>query len=1396
MSQSENTSETTPAPENVLSPGDGDETLQRYTYQTICAAHEALLLLDDALGLDCIFCELHEDILVKKLDGTYLGIQVKTKKAGAFRADDAEITHAIGRFIKTEKKFPGMFSGYCLATNATFEKGQKDRLWQDIDTLIAEAKVSTVTDFSDAPALKKWYELYYKNAGDEVEARQVFAKLTLKLEAALEHAELRLASHIGSLPDMDAHGIPVLKRLADGLLQILHKASIRAIDETQIARLNYLPDPQKAYDQAVLDGKRITPGMLRTLFDQVVSKGKMPQSQQAGSTSELADIKEMLFGQTKLIEQFVNGRLPGGATPDVKFGAQIDTLKGLIEEGKPSFALSKLIEVREEAEKETASDDTFFRLAINIGVCYFQSDDLERAIEEFDKALNLKPTSSLALSNKAQVLLSKKDANAARKVAEEAVRSERTEISCAAYLGALSDLRDFPAFDKFVEENPQVQKWPACLSVIAESALRAGKYEEGYNTLSAAIKLESSNPQLRTQIAQAIHLQLDKELRSLSDAHLRPAHIDRLREILTHLGEAIKVVSKFDNPKPYLRALCNRAFVKTLLDDETGALFDMETALQIEGTNADALRTKGMILFKQKKWTDAISSLVSAQSAGAAKTELALASCYLAQKQYRKAKEAILPALDNASTDVRELVMLDILANAHRALEEYEEVQGIVLEMKSRWETSADASYMIARQLEQDGKVSESIEFLEAEIEKYVDQNAKDLLRYRLGEIYYYSSEFAKAAETFDLITNTSLLSASRELRITTYANIGRYDHAQRMANELRANGPVIPIITDIEATIAGFVGDFDLASKLHEELYEAEPSNIKHLLRAIQLKARAHQFDKAKLELDKLSPDTISGDGEVFREIAAIYSYLGDPNKCLEYAYRALKKSPSDANIQTFFISSFLRVSPDNRKLKTPEQVTVGSCVKLKREPDGSELQFVMLSADQKITDQNELTEKDSLAQLLLDKKVGEQITLKAGTPEQFSYTVAELKTEYVAAFQRILIEFPTRFPESKAIEAVNVEQEARLMAAVDERHKFGTKLIAAYESGQVTVAKVAEHLGQSRASVVLGLLDSGTKIMASDGSNESQAAEIDAIKDTEWLVLDLTALIGAARLGLQDSIAYGFKGKILVPTAVLDELLLIRHDDEFGSREGMYVGKAGEAYRITEFSDEGAKQRQELISQIRNFIDSHATLAHSYFGLEDGREKVERVRNALGWSTYAAAQIAREKNALMYCDDLLSRRCAEATWSVRTIWTRTVLQRLLQDAILSEDEFREAIYKMALFNYWFLPLSAEDLFFALKTNDFSINKNVVAVFEKLQDADVDAGTLVVVLSELLKQVWLQVPVEEKRLWILDLCVKVLTLKHPKAIINLLMAELEQKLWLMPLALNSIKQNIVLISR
>ena len=55
-------------PDKVLNPDDpGDETQKRYRYQAVRACCYILALFDDEEGIQEIFCEHHEDVLVKEL---------------------------------------------------------------------------------------------------------------------------------------------------------------------------------------------------------------------------------------------------------------------------------------------------------------------------------------------------------------------------------------------------------------------------------------------------------------------------------------------------------------------------------------------------------------------------------------------------------------------------------------------------------------------------------------------------------------------------------------------------------------------------------------------------------------------------------------------------------------------------------------------------------------------------------------------------------------------------------------------------------------------------------------------------------------------------------------------------------------------------------------------------------------------------------------------------------------------------------------------------------------------------------------------------------------------------------------------------------------------------------
>src|ERR1035437_8025694 len=103
-----------PGPDQTLSPNDpGDETSRRIRFQWTWAAIVCCMLFDDTQDVVEVFCEQHEDILLKHRDGKFTGNQVKTRESDQpiWKANDEQVRSACVRFVQLELSYPG----YCRA---------------------------------------------------------------------------------------------------------------------------------------------------------------------------------------------------------------------------------------------------------------------------------------------------------------------------------------------------------------------------------------------------------------------------------------------------------------------------------------------------------------------------------------------------------------------------------------------------------------------------------------------------------------------------------------------------------------------------------------------------------------------------------------------------------------------------------------------------------------------------------------------------------------------------------------------------------------------------------------------------------------------------------------------------------------------------------------------------------------------------------------------------------------------------------------------------------------------------------------------------------------------------------------------------------------------------------
>jgi len=137
-------------PDQTTAFGDpGDETARRYRFQYTLAAIVCCMLFDDTQDVVEVFCEHHEDVLLKHSDGKFTGQQVKTRESNQplWKASDAQVKRACARFVQLDMRFPGYFRAYRFLTCHPFYVADNS---QSLGYVLA--KIAAVPSIDDLPS--------------------------------------------------------------------------------------------------------------------------------------------------------------------------------------------------------------------------------------------------------------------------------------------------------------------------------------------------------------------------------------------------------------------------------------------------------------------------------------------------------------------------------------------------------------------------------------------------------------------------------------------------------------------------------------------------------------------------------------------------------------------------------------------------------------------------------------------------------------------------------------------------------------------------------------------------------------------------------------------------------------------------------------------------------------------------------------------------------------------------------------------------------------------------------------------------------------------------------------------------------------------------------------------
>lgn len=279
------------SPEDTVARSDpGDETANRYRFQWTWAAVVCCMLLDDTEDVQEVFCEHHEDVLLKHQDGSFTGHQVKTRSNDRppWKANDEDVLAACARFAKLEGEFPGQFRQFCFLTNHQIYSARNG---QDLPHVLQSiACAARVTDLPTK--IRTWVAQIARGAHVSEEVAFVaMSKTVAKADLPkLRDAMMRLIDAIAQCwsPATECSHESV-RRAAQALIEECGRAS--SLDHEQLVPTYLIASMDSdANIAAQINGKRMTLARVQAVLEQgrdtmAVLEGDPTQRVQPGEGS-------------------------------------------------------------------------------------------------------------------------------------------------------------------------------------------------------------------------------------------------------------------------------------------------------------------------------------------------------------------------------------------------------------------------------------------------------------------------------------------------------------------------------------------------------------------------------------------------------------------------------------------------------------------------------------------------------------------------------------------------------------------------------------------------------------------------------------------------------------------------------------------------------------------------------------------------------------------------------------------------------------------------------------------------------------------------------------------------------------------------------------------------------
>lgn len=1067
----------------------------------------------------------------------------------------------------------------------------------------------------------------------------------------------------------------------------------------------------------------------------------------------------------------------------------ITSARTLINDGRPRSAL-QLLELFE-AQTVEWTDQVRYELLAAQGSAFVRLNDLSEAERRLESALVLRPTRPNALANLGLVRLLQGNAEAALELANRALSLEEGSLSAIQVkIQALASQQKLPDAKALADSMPDSLERTELLGVLA---LREGDGFAAVRYFEVAHVAKPASSWVLARLALATVTALQEKLQGTDYApwgKLPDGMRAQADRALALLDQAVQATERTDDRADLAQCLISRAVLRAFLGD-LRADADFSRGLELDRSNAAAVRQATLYWVPDGKAEKAIPHLEALRAAGASSAELDLLYARALLHIDRAAEaETVLSTLP---TDLPGTVQDVALAKLETRLARHDNVgadqivAGIPPEERLRWEAATLIAVLLSRQ----GKAPEAAALLQ-DATAVAEPEHRWRIRLAMARLHLDLHQWDEAAAHYQSVLTVDSPPELLRPYVSSLYNGDRLEECLALCEQIREHRGPIPAVIEIEALAHASLGQLERSDDLYAQIQERQPDDPKWRLRRALIAVR--QGDRVRAA--RLLP-TVAESGRLSwqegMDLAGLLSLTGDLTGSLETGYRVSRAHPDVAEAQLRYVGMFFAADAFLGDTLNVDTAKPGTWVTI--QVRGQQEVHELLEQDEVPTSRMQ-HRTDVFFQAVSGKHPGDEIVLADDMLGREVATITEVRSKYVGLFQDTLTGFNHSFPAEKGLRAFGFSDADALdplKRSLEMRSERVEEVTGQYATMPMPLSMLGKALDISDVEVWEALAggEIGGPVIVGLGTPEALGKYAEWARSATPLTLEVTSLSALQRLELLADLPR-LGRELLVAQSVVDELETLRLTREMELRRPgdhlTLVSRDGQLGRLIT-SEDALRLRLQFLEDLLAWTRAQCQVV----GVHPGPDRHRRtLLKCLSHGAYDSVLCARDKNAVLVSEDMRLRGFAEAEFQLPGIASIHLAGGMLEHNVITADRHNEAIATAAGWNYEFISITHTTLLSALRLDGFLVGRSVQSVLRRLADPGADAGPVIIVASEFLRELMLGALPQSQMQAVLHALLAALASRPDwRLVLPALQHRLNIRLKLHPLALRSLTLDI-----